>query len=408
MIRGRCMAFSLVILMATSTLATAQSPGERLRTELEAGRAGQAVAALRPLAATDPEARMALGFAQFMHSVERLVQGLHRYGLKSPTNPFLPIIRVPVPTNRQAEALDYSKLRALYQTLLDDLAATRATLAAIPSSSAKIVLDLNAVKINPGSVVTGPQNAMGLRDVIGAMGGRTGANGAAASWEVAFDYSDTLWLAGYSHVLSAMIEFVMAHDWEKTYDATAHLFFDGARPPKDFLPAAPLDAMNAMGGGVADQIAFLHLMQWPAGDKVRMSAARGHLKSMIATSRQTWKAVLAETDDDREWLPSPTQHSRAVPSLPITADLVESWHKVLDEFDALLDGRALLAHWRFKKGVDLKMFFEEPKPFDLVLAITGHGMTPFLKDGPVLDGTAWSRWNGLFRSNFLGYAFFIN
>jgi hypothetical protein len=408
MIQGRCVGLSLVILMATSAVAFAQTPGERLRTELEAGRAAQAVSTLRPLAANDAEARMALGFAQFMHTVERLAQGLHRYGLKSPANPFLPIIRVPVPSNRQAEALDYPKLRALYQTLLDDLTATRATFAAVPSNPSKIVLDLNAVKINPGSVVSGPQNAMGLRDVIGAMGGRAGTNGAAAPWDVAFDYSDTLWLSGYTHVLSAMIEFVMAHDWQKTYDATAHLFFDGARPPKDFLPADPLDAMNAMGGGIADQIAFLHLMQWSAGDKVRMSAARGHLKSMIATSRDTWKAVLAETDDDREWLPSPTQQSRAVPSLPITADMVESWHKVLDEFDALLDGRALLAHWRFKKGIDLKMFFEEPKPFDLVLAITGHGMMPFLKDGPVLDGTALARWNSLFRSNFLGYAFFIN
>ena len=56
----------------------------------------------------------------------------------------------------------------------------------------------------------------------------------------------------------------------------------------------------------------------------------------------------------------------------------------------------------------MKMFFEDPKPFDLVLTITGHGLAPFLKDGPVLDGAAWGRWNGLFRNNFLGYAFFIN
>lgn len=395
-------------LFIASAPSAAQTPGERLRTDLEAGRAAQAVATLRPLAASSPEARMALGFAQFTNSIEKLVQGLHRHGLKSPRNPFLPIVRVPVPLNAQPEPLDYAKLRALYQTLLDDLAATRATFAALPSNSAKIVLDLNAVKLSPGSAVTGPQNAMGLRDVITAMGGRTGASGAVEPWEVAFDHADTLWLTGYSHMLSALMEFVLAHDWQKTYDATAHLFFEGARAPKDFLAPDPLDAVNAMGGGVADQIAFLHLMQWPAGDKARMSAARGHLKSMVATSRETWKAILAETDDDREWLPSPKQQNRAVPSLPITEDMVASWHKVLDDFDALLDGRVLLAHWRFKKGIDLKMFFEDPKPFDLVLTMTGHGMAPFLKDGPVLDGTAWGRWNGLFGNNFLGYAFFIN
>ena len=85
------------ILVAVCTPSVAQTPGERLRTELEAGRAGLAVAVLRPLAASSSEARMALGFAQFTHSVEKLVQGLYRYGLKSPSNPFLPIVRVPVP-----------------------------------------------------------------------------------------------------------------------------------------------------------------------------------------------------------------------------------------------------------------------------------------------------------------------
>ena len=396
------------LFFAISTPCTAQSPGERLRTELEAGRAAQAVAVLRPLAAGSSEARMALGFAQFTHSIEKLVQGLYRYGLKSPSNPFLPIVRVPVPVNPRAEPLDYAKLRALYQTLLDDLATTRATFSALPASSAKIVLDLNAVKLSPGATVAGPQNAIGLRDVMTAMGGRAGSNGAIEPWDVAFDHADTLWLVGYSHMLSALLEFVMAHDWQKTYDATAHLFFEGARAPKDFLPPDPRDTVNIMGGGVADQIAFLHLMQWPVGEKARMSAVRGHLKSMVATSRETWKAILAETDDDREWLPSPKQQNRAVPSLPITQDMVASWHKVLDEFDALLDGRVLLAHWRFKKGIDMRMFFEDPKPFDLVLTMTGHGLAPFLKDGPVLDGTAWSRWNGLFGNNFLGYAFFIN
>src|SRR5438105_320794 len=49
-----------------------------------------------------------------------------------------------------------------------------------------------------------------------------------------------------------------------------------------------------------------------------------------------------------------------------------------------------------------------PQPFDLVLWVAGHGAMPFLRDGPMLPGTIWQRWNAAFGGNFLGYAFFIN
>jgi hypothetical protein len=88
--------------------------------------------------------------------------------------------------------------------------------------------------------------------------------------------------------------------------------------------------------------------------------------------------------------------------------MVTGWFEALDEFDAVLDGQKLLGHWRFNRGIDLKMFFEEPRPFDLVLWVAGHGAVPFLKDGPMLTGSAWQRWNAAFAGNFLGYLFFIN
>ena len=80
-------------------------------------------------------------------------------------------------------------------------------------------------------------------------------------------------------MLGFVFEFMQAHDWQRTYDITAHLFFAGARMAPDFIdpqPGRDTDAnrLAAQGGGIADQIAFLHLLQWPAGDKARMSAAR--------------------------------------------------------------------------------------------------------------------------------------
>jgi hypothetical protein len=200
--------------------------------------------------------------------------------------------------------------------------------------------------------------------------------------------------------------------WSSTFDATGHVFFTGAKPPSAFAPPPGQEpALTAALGqthGLADQIAFLHLVHWPAGDRVRMLRVRDHLKAAVQLSRDTWRAILAETDDDREWLPSPKQVNRAVPGLPITDDMVKGWHVILDDIDAVLDGRKLLGHWRFNQGIDLRMVFEQPQPFDLVLWGTGHGVVPFLKSGPTVSNATWQQWSRSFGNNFLGYAFFIN
>jgi hypothetical protein len=405
----RWIAIATILLIACPNPASAETPGELLRRELKAGRSVAAIAQLKPLANANPDAQMALGFAEFVRAVEQLAEGLFRFGLKTPENPFVPVLRLPIPTNLQPEPVDYPKLRSLYQKFLDDLAIARTTLTAFAASpgadQSKIVLDVSAIRLNIGQPIM-----LELRGVFLALNPprRPGPQDAFDSWEVAFDRADALWLAGYSHVVSALFEFVMAHDWQRTFDATGPLFFTGASANKEFAPPDSLRIMSGSADGFADQIALLHLIQWPAGDKARMSRARQHLKSVVALSRETWKAVLAETDDDREWLPSPSQQSRAVPSLPVTNAMVTGWLEALDDFDAVLDGRQLIGHWRFNRGIDLRMFFEEPKPFDLVLLVTGHGVVPFLKDGPVLTGSAWQRWNGAFAGNFLRYLFFIN
>jgi hypothetical protein len=412
----------VAIVVASTTPAISGPHGDILRSFAEQGRTRDAVAALSRESGRSDEARLALGFGQFIVAVENLAQGLHRFGMKAPHNAFLPIMRLPLPANVSAEPVDYDKLRAVYQTFLNDLTVARTTLLSVKTGDAKVVLDLNAVRLRfiGGASVSDPLLAsMSLNDMLGGVTRRGGAAAPPTTpvWEIAFDTSDAIWLAGYTHILSAMFEFVMAHDWRMTFDASAHLFFTGAKAPAglqtfDFSDPASFERARrnpaASGSGILDQIAFLHLIHWPAGDKARMSRARAHLKSAVANSRVMWTAVLAETDDDREWLPSPTQKNRAVPGMPITTEMVAAWSSVLDDFDALLDGRKLLGHWRFDKGIDMKAFFEDPKSFDLVLWVTGHGAMPFLRDGPTLDGGTLAQWNRMFGNNFLGYAFFVN
>lgn len=387
--------------------ANAQTPGERLRLQLEAGRAAEAAQALSTR--NGDEQRHAQGIAEFTVAIERLLQGLHRHGLVTPSNPFLPVLRLPVPPNAKPEPLDYNKLRAVYQTFLDDLARARTTLAAVRPHTGKIVLDLNAIKLTlaPGVQIQLAQVSAAMRNPML----RQPNAPVNEAWEVAFDYSDSLWLQGYTHVLGAMFEFIMAHDWGVTYEATAHLFFTGAKRPPELVEAPGGMAEQMMGpqaAGFADQLALVHLIHWPAGDKARMGRVRQHFKSMTALSRETWKAVRAESDDDREWLPSPRQSSRAVPSMPVTEEQVAGWLVLLDEFDAILDGKKLIPHWRFAKGINLRKVFEEPKQFDLVLWLTGHAATPFLESGPTIGAGDWARLTGMFRGGFLGYAVFFN
>jgi hypothetical protein len=210
--------------------------------------------------------------------------GLFRFGLKTPQNPFLPIVRLPIPANPQTERVDYARLRALYQEFLDDLSIARTTLQAFAAASgsdqSKLVLDLNAVRLNISSGAARGVT-LGLQEIYAAMDQRRprapaiGQQAAVETWEVAFDRADGLWLAGYSHIVSAVFEFVMAHDWQNTFEATGALFFTGAPPNKNFAPPDPTALMNAMGDGVADQIALLHLIHWPA-DEPGSSASEIH------------------------------------------------------------------------------------------------------------------------------------
>src|SRR5688572_26330796 len=203
-------AIATILLVASLNPASAETPDELLRRELTAGRANVAIAQLKPLADASPDARMALGFAEFVRATERLAEGLFRFGLKTPRNPFLPIVRLPIPTNPQPAPVDYAKLRTLYQNFLDDLSIARATLNAFAASSgseqSKLVLDLNAIRMSVASDVARPVS-LGLRDVAAALNARRqpaaaiGPQGPVESWEVTFDRADALWLAGYSHIV---------------------------------------------------------------------------------------------------------------------------------------------------------------------------------------------------------------
>jgi hypothetical protein len=365
--------------------------------------------------ATDPsdnEARFGLGMIRFAEAIENFGQRQYRYGLRAPPNTMFPFFRLPVPLNPSPQEATYEKQRESLQSLLDDLSKVEATLAPMTASETKIVIDLNAVQFDfSGDRKADSSETLG--SILAAMGSRGAhpAQNESGPFEVKFDNSDALWLRGYCHLLSASLEFVLAYDWRNTFERTAGLFYPRVTPPP--FGANPHFASRREGfmadyGEITDFAVLIHEIRWPLIEPARLQAAHAHLKQAVAMSRASWNSILAETTDDREWIPGPQQKNGVVTSMSVRQATVDGWLHALDDFDAVLDGKRLLPHWRFSQGFNFKRVFFEPRDFDLVLWAAGYSAVPYLEDGPTLSLSDWNEWNRGFNGNFLAYAIWFN
>jgi hypothetical protein len=141
-----------------------------------------------------------------------------------------------------------------------------------------------------------------------------------------------------------------------------------------------------------------------------MRAALSHLEQVIPLSRQNWKQIMEETDDDREWIPSPKQ-TGVLPGVRVTQEMTEGWQQFLDEAELILQGKKLIPFWRgdnHTQGVNVRRVFSEPRQFDLVLWVQGTAAKPYLEEGPLTVPDTWQRINQRFNGQFVGFAFWFN
>lgn len=400
----------IVWLVQAQAPVSAQEPVlDVLRTHLYAGRTADAAAALERMVQAQPEddqARFALGALQFTQAVERLAQFSYRHGLRDSLQVmFLPFFRLPVAQNPAPEPLTYDLTRAMLQAVISDLARAEATLAAVDDDAVKLPLNLGLVHLDVDGDGRGtPGEALWhIYEVIAGVG--PVSEDQARQFVIGFDRSDVPWLRGYCHLLMAIGEFLLAHDWRMTFDHTFHVFFPRARLPYSILAE--------QGGGdddfseIADYIALIHLVRWEVSEPERLKSALSHLESVVSLSRENWRLVLAETDDDREWIPSPKQTS-IMPTMTVTHQTVDAWLMFLDEFEALLQGRKLMTHWRLPGGINLRRVFLEPRVFDLVLWVQGTAAIPYLEEGPLSREEDWRNITDLFFGDFFSYAIWFN
>lgn len=413
---SRLMARAIVLFLPLSSAGAAVPDTAALFEAKTVAERNGALAALETAAPGDPAAAYAAGAGEFFTALEILAGGLHRHGFESPRSFTLPLMRLPVPDNPDPEPLTYGQFRAILVAFRDRLEKSAATLGSVPADAdIGMVIDLArlGIDLNEDGQIAPDESAAAIMASLSRGGGAPDA--AAPALTFRFDRADGYWLQGYAEFLMAQADFWLAHDFKNTFDGSFHMLFPRAKLPlQDTL--VPLD--GGMNGGIlssewrlADFISLVHLINWQVVEPERRQAARRHLMEMIRLSREDWKAIRAETDNDREWLPGPQQKGASpLTGLEVGEEQVQAWLAALDMAEDLLEGRTLLPHFRIAdKGINMKRFFDEPKPFDLVLSITGPAIAPYLEHGKILTSEEFNQIQRQFGgAGFLTFALWFN
>lgn len=416
------------MLLALATLTTTAVAGvpEKLGTYLEKGQLKEATQYLdQQLKETDDsdQVRFAKGVVQLLTAVEQLGQDQYRYGALSGTVRNTPVLRLPVPTNKDPEEVTYEDMRKVFEKFQAKILEAEKTLASVDTSKqVKLPIDLASIKIdlNGDGEISDAEGFSGILQTVNRR--RPQQDEQAPGMNITFDLGDVPWLRGYCHFLAAFCDFVLAYDHQNLFDHCGHLIYRNAVHSKE-LTDEPLDipeAGNQNNAQFLDAIAAIHLMNFPVREPKRMASARIHLLEMINTSRESWELITAEEDDDHEWLPNPKQ--TGVLQIPITQDVIDGWHLVLIEMEEILEGRKLIPFWRdyFRflghrmkipqqgRGVNLKRYFEEPSDFDLILTFQGSSVLQYIERGELSTPETWNNLQRVFRGQFFGFAVWFN
>jgi hypothetical protein len=364
----------------------------------------------------DDQVRFGLGMLQFLRAVEDGSQSLYRYGLRDLSDYGGPARLMPIPKNPHPQQLTYSEFRQIVTTFNDDLARADATLSEITDGEVQLPLHFGLIKLD----LTGdgqPDKYERFWSIYARASRHSDlTEEQAKQFFIKFDRADVHWLRGYMHVFMACCDMFLAYDSQESFNLSAHLFFTDVASPYKFLAHdKPRKNANREWDSelfpIFDAVALLHTIRWQLVEPARMETALHHWQMVTAQSKESWKWILAETDNDHEWLPNPNQDS-VIPNAKLTYPMIESWLSMMEESRKLLAGETLIPFWRgsdHSLGINLEKFFlMPPDRLDFVLLVQGTDDAPYLEHGKITNVKVWHRLTETFDRNFPGFAFWIN
>lgn len=380
----------------------------------------------------DDNIRFGLGIVQFLGAVQKLSQDLYRYGIRNPAEQDLriPFLRLNIPANPHPETISYEKARTMMDGVNKRLLQAAATLAEIKDPNVMVPLHFGMISLdlNGDGTISEKESLWKLYSHLNRSNLKAED---AEKFTIAFDRGDVHWLKGYCHLLSSFLEVYLAYDSKDMFDRTAHMFFQQVDTPYKFLKNGT--HIHRIGSvDILDVVAFVHLINWEVAEPQRMETALHDWEEVVAQSRTSWKFVMAETDNDREWLPNPDQNC-VIPNMKVSQQMIESWGHIMNEIDLLLKGERLIPFWRSDEnrpnyldqsptsrpeiaqfhtltgtGINVRKIFMEPRKLDLVLWVQGTAAAPYLEKGRLTQGSDWRDWQDEFGGNFPGFAAFFN
>ncbi len=412
----KCILVLLAGIAFSSVLVSAEEKDDIIGRYLEEGKLAEGRAALetRLAGGKNDALQFQLGIAQFFGALEKLEQDWHRLGLhNSLFGEMIPFLRLPAPPNAKPERATNEAGRKVISDFVARLGEVADTLAKVGDDPAmKVTLRPGMVRLDFDGDGKASEEETLWKVLVALVPGMQMTPQDAQGFLVKLDLGDVRWLQGYCHLLSAIGDVMLAYDTENLFQHTAFLFFADADTPFDFLrrrkPASRGGFFDDKDDFV-DAIAFIHLLSFPVKEPQRMTSALHHLEEVTKLSRASWKAILAETDDDHEWIPNPKQ-TGVLGHSHVTPEMIQGWLAFLDEMDAILAGKKLIPFWRDAggRGINLRRVFTDPKPLDVVLWVQGTGAAPYLEQGTVTSPEFWAKTDQIFRGEFLGFALWFN
>lgn len=349
-----------------------------------------------------PGRDFALGGVRFLLAIEKTLQLRYRHNADF-GDMDLPVLRLPLPDNPQAEPFYSGLVADLFRQVVADMGAARVDLQRATGDFG-VTLDLTRLwfDINGNGA---PDAGETLQDAAGAALGQ-GLPQDLNALTVRFDGADAAWLEAYTHLLEGFGHLVLAFDpteviEEVNTNIAQMQALRGARSSDYYFWFTGneefVDAFAVLYGAVNRQ-----------PDTAHVHAMRDNLLAMVAANRRFWAMVPLETDNDREWIPSRSQVSALGITLP--EDTAERWMAVLQDAEDVLLGKQLVGHWRLegKGGVNVAKLLQDPVPVDIVTWLHGHGLLRYMEAGPVVNEGNLNRFSDMFRGDALLFMVWLN